>query len=70
MSVEVAVLDPRIYHRGDGEKGGEGGSSEVCRRAPVLEVPADFHRTHQRGELEELGALGVDREERRAAPPS
>lgn len=65
MSEEVAVLDPRIYHRGDGEKD-EKRSREVCRRAPVLEVPADFYRTHQRGS----GRSWEPWEESRAAPPS
>lgn len=63
VSEEVAVLDPRIYHRGDGEKGGKKRSREVCRRAPALEVPAGFSRTHQRGS----GSSGERWEERCAA---
>lgn len=30
VSEEVAVLDPRIYHRGDGEKGEKGAGAPVA----------------------------------------
>lgn len=62
MSEEVAVLDPRIYHRGDGEKGEKKEQESLSPRSCSGGTCCFLQNTSKR-EGEKLGALGVDREE-------
>lgn len=63
VSEELAVLDPWIYHRGDGGKGAKKKGQESLSPRSCSQGTCWLLQNTSKGEREQLGALGVDREE-------